>query len=71
MATPAQIQAQLDSAGTGLIANIIQSVHEDDTYDAHYVVGLNGYAGRSRWCPTTAAETAANQAAEILAVLAS
>jgi len=65
MATPAQIQSQLDSANTKNIANIQNSVKIDATYDAHYVVGLIGHAGRSRWCVTTSAETAANQATEI------
>lgn len=67
MATPAQIQAQLDSAGTGLVANIQQSVHADGTYDNHYVVGIAPpYTGRSRWITTTAAQTAAQQATAIL-----
>jgi len=70
MATPAAIQAQLDSATTTHVANIIRSLTIDATYDAHYVVGVVApYAGRSRWCTTTTAETAANQAAEIIAVL--
>lgn len=67
MATPAEIQAQIDSAATGRVANIQASTHADATYDHHYAVGVMGeYAGRSRWCITTAAETAANQAVEIL-----
>lgn len=70
MATPAQIQAQLDPAGTGLVANIISSLHVDATYDNHYVVGINSYAGRSRWVRTTAAQTAAQQATAILNELA-
>jgi hypothetical protein len=71
MATPAEIQAQLDSAGTGLVANIQQSVHAGATFDNHYVVGIGSYAGRSRWIATTAAQTAAQQATAILAGLAS
>lgn len=67
MATPAQIQAQIDSAGTGMVANIQQSVHADATYDNHYVVGIcPPYTGRSRWITTTAAQTAAQQATAIL-----
>lgn len=70
MATPAEIQAQLDSANTKHVAEIIQSISIDGTYDSHYVVGITDpYSGRSRWCQTTTAETAANQAAEIIAVL--
>lgn len=71
MATPAEIQAQLDSAATGKVANIQSSVHANATYDNHYVVGINSYPGRSRWCRTTVAETAAQQAADILTQLAS
>lgn len=70
MATPAEIQAQLDPAGTGKVANIISSVHAGSTYDNHYVVGINSYAGRSRWCATTAANTAGQQATQILNALA-
>lgn len=70
MATPAEIQAQLDSANTMHVVHIIQSIAVDVTYDAHYCVGIvEPYAGRSRWCQTTTAETAANQAAEIAAAL--
>ena len=70
MATPAEIQAQLDSAKTKHVAEIQQSIVVDATYDAHYVVGITDpYSGRSKWCQTTTAETAANQAAEIIAVL--
>lgn len=71
MATPAQIQAQLDSAGTGKVANITISTHAGATYDNHYVVGIDSYAGRSRWCTTTQADSAATQAASILTQLRS
>lgn len=70
MATPAEIQAQIDPAGTGLVANIISSLHVDATYDNHYVVGINSYAGRSRWITTNVASSASAQAAAILAGLA-
>lgn len=67
MATPAEIQAQIDSANTKHVANIQQSVKIDGTYDAHYVVGVTDpYAGRSKWCRTTASQSAAQQATEIL-----
>ncbi len=70
MATPAEIQAQIDSANTVHVANITQSIAIDGTYDAHYVVGVTEpYAGRSRWCQTTAANTAAQQATSILTAL--
>lgn len=71
MATPAEIQAQLDSAATGRIANIRSSVHAGALKDNHYVETITGYAGRSMWCATTAAESAANQATEIRDQLAS
>lgn len=70
MATPAQIQAQLDSAGTGLVANIQQVVGVDATYDNIYVVGVNSYPGRSRWVRTQKSDSAAVQAAAILTALA-
>lgn len=66
MATPAAIQAEL---GNQMSAQIVRSIYVDETYDAHYVVGLVTAPGRSRWCQTTTAETAANQAAEIVAAL--
>lgn len=69
MATPAEIQAQIDSAATGRVANITRSII-GSTLDDHYVVGvLTPYAGRSRWVQTTAAQTAAQQATAILAAL--
>jgi len=69
MATPAEIQAQLDSAATGRVANITRSVN-GATLDNHYVVGVTApYAGRARWVQTTAAQTAAQQATAILAGL--
>jgi len=71
MATPAQINAQLDSANTLRKPRIVKSIKVDGTYDAHYVIGGVGSAGRDRWVRTTNAETAANQATEILTGLAS
>lgn len=68
MATPAEIQAQLD--GTGLAAVIRSSAHADATYDNHYVSGGIGYAGRAIWCQTTASDSAATQAASIATQLA-
>lgn len=69
MATVAAIQAQLDAAGTGGAAHILMSTHEDATFDSHYCVGMADAAGRSRWCKVTAAQTAAQNATDILAAL--
>ena len=70
MATPQAIQAEIDSASTGNIANIQQSISVDATYDAHYTVGVSHpYSGYSRWCQTTTADSAADQAVELLAAL--
>lgn len=66
MATPAEIQAQLDP--TELAAKIVRSVHAEDQatdYDNHFVVGGVGYAGRSLWVQTAVADNAATQAAAI------
>lgn len=70
MATPAEIQAQIDSAGTGNVANITMSMGVDATYDNHYTVGVcPPYTGRSRWCKTTKSDSAAAQATAILNAL--
>ena len=70
MATPAQIQAQGDSANTMHVYHILQSMVVDATYDEHYVVGIVApYQGKARWILTTTAETAANQNTEIIAGL--
>lgn len=70
MATPAEIQAQIDSAGTGKVANITMSMGVDSTYDNHYVVGVSPpYTGRSRWVKTTKSDSAATQATAILNAL--
>lgn len=68
MATPAEIQAQLDA--TGLAAKIEKVVHASATIDNQYVKGGIGYAGRSGWTSTTAADSAATQAAAIATQLA-
>jgi len=67
MATTAEIQAQL---GDWFTARITRSEVTGSTYDRHYVVGMNDYAGKSCWCRTTAANTAAQQATEITTALA-
>lgn len=69
MATVAAIQAQLDAAGTGGSAHIIASTHEDGTFDSHLCVGMADVPGRTRWCKVTAAQTASQNAADILTVL--
>lgn len=70
MATPAEIQAALDPAGTGQVANITVSQRATSAEDMHYVVGINSYAGRSRWITTNVASSASAQATVILAGLA-
>lgn len=63
MATPAEIQAELDT--TGKAATILRSEHAGATLDNHYVEGGVGYAGRCLWVETTASDSAATQAAAI------
>ena len=63
MKTPAEIQAQLDA--TNLAAKVEKVVHAAAPYDNIYVTGGIGYAGRSLWVTTTAADTASTQAAAI------
>lgn len=66
MATVAEIQAELDSAATGRIANITRmSKTAVSTIDNFYVQAKIG-AGRSRWVATTNTDSAATQAAAIL-----
>lgn len=71
MATIAQIQTALDPAGTGALAHILQSTHEDATFDSLYCVGMVEAPGRTRWCKVTNANTAAQQAQEIVQQLIS
>ena len=73
MATPAEIQAQLDA--TQLKARIVSSVRLDDTTDSHCVKvwsrGGSGYRpNRAKWVDTTAAQTAAQQATTITNAIA-
>lgn len=69
MATPQQIQDQIDL--TAPSTRIVRSWSSNGgALDDHYVVGGQApHAGRSRWVQTTAAQTAAQQAAAILAAL--
>ena len=64
-----QILDQLDVSGTAGATHILASVHEDATFDSHYCVGMADAPGRGRWCKVTAAQTAAQNAADILSVL--
>lgn len=66
MATTAEIQTELGNLN---VARIVKSVVSGSTYDRHYVVGGVGYAGKSKWCRTTAANSAADQATEITTAL--
>lgn len=66
--TPAAVQAQL---GTNPMN--AQIVRADEvvgaTLQGWYVVGNVDAPGRARWCTTTAADSAATQAAAILTAL--
>lgn len=66
MATVVSIQAAL---GTGRNAQILRTVRASSTIDSHYCVGGADAPGRARWCDTTAANTAAQQATSILSAL--
>ena len=77
MATPAEIQAQLNAA-CGIDAGtsesngikIIQSSSIDATYDEHYVFGNHpSRAGKGMWVKTISANTAAQQSADIFSTL--
>lgn len=51
------------------IAAIIQHYHVSDSVDEYYVRGGPPYIGRSRWVQTTSTDSAATQAAALLAGL--
>lgn len=68
MATVAEIQTELGNNMN--IARIVRTVEGADAgTDLHYVVGGIGTAGRARWCQTTRAQTASQQATAILTAL--
>lgn len=69
MATPAEIQAQLDSTGKGPTILRMQNTI-GTTLDSFYVNGGIPYAGRALWIDTTAADSAAQQATAIRTALA-
>lgn len=67
MATVAEIQAELDSAATGNLATITRMDKSSvSTIDNFYIDAKIG-AGHSRWVQTTNTDSAATQAAAILA----
>lgn len=68
--TPAAVQAQLNAATNGMNAQIlIADEGGGGTEQRWYVMALADAPGRTRWCVTTAANTAAQQATAILAAL--
>lgn len=69
MATPAEIQAELDTTGKGPTILRMQNTI-GTTLDSFYVHGGIPYGGRDIWVDTTAADTAAAQATTIRAALA-
>jgi hypothetical protein len=57
--TEASLNAQIDSATTGKVAQII-TFNPGSTYTDIYVVGITApYAGRSRWTQVANSNTAA------------
>ena len=68
MATPAEIQAQLDTTGKGPTILRMQNTI-GTTLDSFYVDGGIPTAGRCMWIDTTAANTASQQADTIRAAL--
>lgn len=64
MATIQEIQAQLDAQGFNTKIVIIKKFSVGGT-DTFYCQGGTVRPGINRWCPTTAAQTAAQQATAI------
>ena len=65
----AAIQAALDP--TGKIITIERSNSIDSTHDEHFCIGVTApYAGKARWIGTTPTDSAATQAAALLARMA-
>lgn len=70
MATDDQINQSLDSTLSDMGAEIQQSVlSADGTKISHYVRGGTAAPGRSRWIDCNVGDSAATQAATILAAL--
>lgn len=64
MATPTEVQAQLDPQGTGKLITIVKAADYGSS-TLYYCTGGIGNAGRARWCSATTANTAAQQATSI------
>ncbi len=64
MATVAEIQAQLDSQGTGKKISILKKFTVATT-DTFYCLGGVVAPGKAKWCPTTNTDSAATQATAI------
>lgn len=63
------IQAQLDATEKKI--QIVRSNSIDSTHDQHYCLGVTApYAGKCRWIVTTPTDSAATQAAALLAGMA-
>ena len=73
MATQAEIETELDSQGTKRVVQLVKSEYyltaAGTTMTGWYAVA-HKYRKGGMWVSSTQAETAANQAAEILAALA-
>ena len=67
MATPAEVQVELGVAVHS--PRIIKSVELSATIRDQYVDGGTSAPGKARWCQTTIADSAADQAAAILVTL--
>jgi len=66
--TVAALNTALDSQDTRRKAYAVKHVSSDTaTTDAWYVIGGVGVSKKSRWCQTTRANTAAQQAAQVVA----
>ncbi len=64
MATPAEIQAQLDPQAYGNQIKILKQ-YTTGTTDQFYCLGGQVRAGLARWCNTTNTDTASQQATSI------
>lgn len=65
------IQALLDTSGTGNGIRIVRRVNDTTLKSSYYVTPHGGqYAGRSRWVQVTTADSDATKAAAIIAALA-
>jgi hypothetical protein len=63
------IQAELDATEKNI--QIVRSNSIDASHDEHYCIGVTApYAGKARWIGTTPTDSAAVQAAALLAGMA-